>query len=484
MAIRDFLMSCAFAATCLTGTGLHAQPDTHTYGIRDGRMMISLGKQIRRATLDSFIARYNLDSIGLHELLFSGNHDSLKKLGWEVEIGRDNIFVVSKPLISFGDIGDPARQMQMTEKHPTFAELFPPVNNGILYGYNRFRHKYPFVANQGAVTIFLRGEANANKVILAGSFNDWSPYGLAMRRTDSGWIAKVPLKPGKYWYKFIVDGRWTIDEDNQQRENDGLGNTNSVFYVTNAVFILPGYTDARSVYLAGSFNDWRSGQLQMVKAPTGWRLPLFLAEGTHTYRYIVDGHWMADPANPDKLPNEYGEFNSVVRLGQPHLFELPGHGSARQVVLSGSFNHWRKNELFMERTASGWKLAYTMGPGNYEYRFIVDGEWITDPQNPMTLREGGKISNSYLIIDPNYTFRLKGNAGAHQVFLSGDFVGWSPNTLAMQHQGDEWVCSVHLSAGKHLYKFIVDGKWIIDPGNRIWEQNEYGTGNSIVWMDK
>ena len=54
----------------------------------------------------------------------------------------------------------------------------------------------------------------------------------------------------------------------------------------------------------------------------------------------------------------------------------------------------------------------------------------------------------------------------------------------MKHEGDEWVFRVHLSAGKHLYKLIVDGKWIIDPYNKLWEQNEYGTGNSIIWTDK
>jgi hypothetical protein len=484
MAIRDVLMSCAFTLACLAGTGLHAQLESRAYGIENGRMTIYLGHKIRRAALDSFIARFNLDSIGLHELILTGNHDSLKKLGWDVEIVKDSTYLISKPLISFSEFGNPASQMLMTEKHPKMSELFPSVNNGVQFGYNRFRRKYPFASNQGIVTIFLRGEWHAHKVMLAGSFNEWSPYGLAMQQTDSGWIANVPLSPGKYWYKFIVDGRWTTDDDNPQRENDGLGNTNSVFYVTNTIFILPGYTNARTVYLAGSFNDWRHDQLQMVNTPTGWKLPLFLAEGTHTYRYIVDGQWMADPGNPDKLPNEYGEFNSVVRLGQAHIFELPGYTGARQVVLSGSFNHWRKNELLMERTSTGWRLAYTMGPGNYEYRFIVDGQWITDPQNPMVLREGNRITNSYLIIAPNYTFRLKGNAGAHKVFLSGDFVGWSPNTLAMQRQGDEWVCTVHLSAGKHLYKFIVDGNWIIDPANKIWEQNEQGTGNSIVWIDK
>src|SRR5690606_42137652 len=59
------------------------------------------------------------------------------------------------------------------------------------------------------------------------------------------------------------------------------------------------------------------------------------------------------------------------------------------------------------------------------------------------------------------------------VFLAGDFNNWSPDGFPMEKMGDEWVLKVHLSPGKHLYKYIVDGKWIIDPTNKLWEQNEH-----------
>ncbi len=182
---------------------------------------------------------------------------------------------------------------------------------------------------------------------------------------------------------------------------------------------------------------------------------------------------MADPANPDRLPNEYGDFNSVIRLGKPYLFELSGFPNAGKVLLTGSFNNWRTDELLMRKTNEGWQLPYTPGPGNFEYHFLVDGKVVRDPKN------------SYLIIDPNYTFRLKGGyPGAKQVFLAGDFNNWKPKMLAMQREGNDWVFTVHLSAGKHLYKFIVDGEWIRDPGNALWEQNDQGTGNSVLWTDK
>jgi len=54
----------------------------------------------------------------------------------------------------------------------------------------------------------------------------------------------------------------------------------------------------------------------------------------------------------------------------------------------------------------------------------------------------------------------------------------------MKKEGDEWIFPVHLSTGKHLYKFIVDDKWMNDPDNTLWEQNEYGNGNSVLWIGR
>jgi hypothetical protein len=54
----------------------------------------------------------------------------------------------------------------------------------------------------------------------------------------------------------------------------------------------------------------------------------------------------------------------------------------------------------------------------------------------------------------------------------------------MKKENGGWIFTAHLSPGKHLYKFIVDGKWIIDPANKLWEQNEYGSGNSVLWIEK
>ena len=472
------IVLCMSFFTALTVEKTSAQSPVKAYTIKDGRMFIALSKQLKDASLDSFITQYGLRDLALKEFIKGIYLDSLRRLGWNLDINNSELFIISKKLDSYDDLRNPANKIMLADKKAFFAERFPVVSNRVVYGNNRFRNKSAFATNGAMVTFFLRNNKNAGRVMLAGSFNNWEPDALAMKKTDTGWIAVVKLEPGKYWYKFIVDGNWTIDTDNRISENDGLGNMNSVFYKPNTFFRLQSFNNAKRVYLAGSFNNWEPRELLMNKTATGWELPLYLADGTHTYRFVVDGKWMADPDNSETLPNEFNDVNSVIRLGKPFLFYLKGYADAKQVVLSGSFNGWRKDELYMKKTATGWELPYTLGPGNYQYRFIVDNKWISQPEAI------NRDANSYFIIQPNYTFRLKGFNNAKNIFLAGDFNDWSPDTFLMQREGDEWVFSVHLSPGKHLYKFIVDGKWILDPGNKLWEQNEHSTGNSVLWIEK
>jgi hypothetical protein len=457
------------------------QRPTKTYTVKDGKMYIDLSRNLKSNALDSFIIQFNLADLGLQEALNNNSFVKLRQMGWDIIINNRQKLVISKGLEAVENYNNPADEIMVAEKHPTIPERFPSVSESLRFGVNQFRNKYPFATQDSSVTFFLKNHTRGRSVFLAGSFNYWDPRALAMTRTDSGWIAQVKLTPGKWWYKFIVDGNWQIDNDNSLREDDGSGNTNSVFFKPNMVIRLSGMASARRVFLSGSFNDWRKDELEMQKTTQGWELPIYLAHGTHTYRFIVDGRSMIDPKNPEKLPDGHGGFNSLIHLGVPHLFNLNGFASAAKVELTGSFNHWRPDELFMVKTNLAWKLSYTLGPGNYEYNFVVDGKIITDPDNPITTTDKTSKLHSFLIIAPNHTFVLKGYGNAKTVFLAGDFNDWNPGRFPMKKQGDQWVFSLHMSAGKHVYKFIVDGKWIRDPDNKLWDDND--NQNSIIWIE-
>lgn len=454
-----------------------AQPPK-AYTVKQGKMYIQLPREISAASLDSFITQFDLADLGLKSFLKRADDDTLRRLGWKVEANNAVGIVLSKALEPFDGLRKLDDKIFLKDRP---NPLFPAVSSGVVFGVNRFRNKAAFRQSDSLVRFFLRGQTGAQKVSLAGSFNQWEPDALFMQRTDSGWIYELKLGAGKWWYKFIVDGHWQVDKDNEAAENDGQGNVNSVYFRPNRLFALPGFAGAKKVSLAGSFNNWKPGDLLMKQTPAGWELPLYLAEGTHTYKFVVDGAWYADPANGETVPDGHGAFNSVLRSGRVHLFWLQGFENAKEVLLAGSFNNWRDFEWPMKKTSTGWELPYTLGPGNYEYKFRVDGKWISDPANPVT---SPATQNSYLVLSPNYTFRLPGFANANAVYLAGDFNRWDPKAFAMKRDGDAWTFSVHLSPGKHLYKFVVDDKWIVDPANKQWEQNEYGTGNSVLWQEK
>ena len=123
-----------------------------------------------------------------------------------------------------------------------------------------------------------------------------------------------------------------------------------------------------------------------------------------------------------------------------------------------------------------------LAAGNYEYKFVADGKWMTDPANPFKTGEGEQ-ANSVLVVKPNHLFKLERHSDAKKVSLSGSFNGWSKPGYHMVLQDGVWSLPVSLKPGKYTYKFLVDSKWIIDPGNELWEDNEYGTGNSVLWIE-
>jgi 1,4-alpha-glucan branching enzyme len=56
---------------------------------------------------------------------------------------------------------------------------------------------------------------------------------------------------------------------------------------------------------------------------------------------------------------------------------------ARKVTVSGDFNGWDQKTHVLKNVGHGiWKKTMMLPPGQYEYKFVVDGEWRTDPGNP------------------------------------------------------------------------------------------------------
>ncbi len=82
-----------------------------------------------------------------------------------------------------------------------------------------------------------------------------------------------------------------------------------------AVFVTL-YPRAKSVQLAGDFNNWQPSQTPMEKVGDSgvWQTKIKLPHGRYRYRLVVDGQWQQDPYNEKTEMNPFGDLNSIVEV--------------------------------------------------------------------------------------------------------------------------------------------------------------------------
>jgi 1,4-alpha-glucan branching enzyme len=210
--------------------------------------------------------------------------------------------------------------------------------------------------------IRFRYEAPAARMVtLAGNFNNWGgtegggrydPTIDPMSDDDGDgiWEIVVPLAPGRYQYKFVIDNgvRWELDPSNPNTGEEG-GFTNSLIIVPESIgydyeivtgTVLSGSPETRTVtrateaaaeqeieftyedpeagkvYLAGEFNEWSPTATKMEKDDQGtWRVKIMLKPGKYEYKFVVDdANWVEDPLNPETVSDPYGGQNSVITV--------------------------------------------------------------------------------------------------------------------------------------------------------------------------
>ncbi len=229
------------------------------------------------------------------------------------------------------------------------------------------------------------------------------------------------------------------------------------FSASHAKYIVKGdsvtfvYADssAREVYVAGDFNNWDPRDIRLERSDGIFTITIFVSPGRHEYKFIVDGIWKEDPDNPETVPDPYGGKNSVlwvgrrskdielqsVKIGGKALFTYY-NPSAREVYLAGEFNNWNPRQLLMENHDGTWEIRLDLPPGEYEYKFVVDGVWTADPLNPVTR---GPMGNSVIKINPDGTAtyprgaRLLANSIASSRILFG---GLFTSHLVTYHDRD------------------------------------------------
>jgi chromosome partitioning protein len=81
--------------------------------------------------------------------------------------------------------------------------------------------------------MFTLEASHAEQVHLAGDFNDWTLDGSEMELIDGVWKKVVKLPPGRYRYRYVIDGEWQSDPLNTVVEPSAYGGHDSVLVVAD-----------------------------------------------------------------------------------------------------------------------------------------------------------------------------------------------------------------------------------------------------------
>ncbi len=102
--------------------------------------------------------------------------------------------------------------------------------------YNAQPHRSPGAFSSPALTgrqvSFEFYDPKATSVSVVGSFNNWDAQASPLRNLGAGgWCVQVLLPPGRYEYRFLVDGQRRMDPTARHRVTDCCGSVSSVLVV-------------------------------------------------------------------------------------------------------------------------------------------------------------------------------------------------------------------------------------------------------------
>lgn len=252
--------------------------------------------------------------------------------------------------------------------------------------------------------------------------------------------------------------------------------------------------DAKEVYLAGEMTDWQGNVLKMKKTTEGvWILPLYLQQGAWQYKFVIDGQWTYDKANPNTTDDGFEGLNSIIILGEQapdsQVTENIPHGSIDKITIQSKI--LGKKSPFVVYLPPGYakkpKEEYPVlfllhGYGNNEKQWIRDGKiqnfmdnylnsgWIkpfiivmpfADTSMYVGKYETHIINEVISYVDSHYRVKKVKNATAISGMSMGGFGAFY---LAHRHQ-DIFGLSVPLSGFldmKFYPEFGINGKITMD----------------------
>ena len=296
-----------------------------------------------------------------------------------------------------------------------------------------------------AQVTFTYVNVDAKTVHVAGEFNRWldnvdgkvtgKQEWLMQNDGAGGWRLTTQLPLGFYKFKYVINGgeKWEQDPKlpaSPDNARDSIIEVKAQSQPATLLSRLEPMTvqvtfaymtaDAKTVHVAGEFNQWldnvdgkvtgKQEWLMQSDRSGGWKLTTQLLPGRYKFKYVINGgeRWEQDPRFPasadgnsmiEVKAQEQPAVPSTASIGGTALSAAVqttftyGDASARAVFLTGQFNKWSTMPLHKDDKGL-WTVTVLLQPGRYQYKFIVDGNWRLDPNNPDSADDGNGNRNS------------------------------------------------------------------------------------------
>jgi hypothetical protein len=236
--------------------------------------------------------------------------------------------------------------------------------------------------------------------------------------------------------------------------------TSPVIECQNLTFNLAdrGYS---AVFVAGTFNGWSQTANPLTLQDGIWSTTTAVTlAGLGEYKFVIDNIWILDPLNPNTTgtgatTNNTYDVSVVETCTQAGAFQCQNFDSLQQCQLDRGCLAWKDLD-----TCSPWD-AYCQGDGSCGV--------ILSPE----------VSGNQVI----FRYKDKGDAS---VSVTGDFTSpaWDATSAIPLTRKSGYFESppLTLSAGSHLYKFIVDGAsvWVTDQANPSRQDDGHGGFDSVL----
>ena len=85
--------------------------------------------------------------------------------------------------------------------------------------------------------------------------------------------------------------------------------------------------------------------------------------------------------------------------GRKRVFFRLHAPDAGEVAVVGSFSGWAELRPLKKGKGGTWQTWMSLDPGQYEYRFLVDGHWTNDPASPERTMNPFGSQNDVLVVE-------------------------------------------------------------------------------------